>query len=89
MQVGYIIAIFGKVQGVGFRYSAKKEALRLGINGFVKNIYDGSVYMEVEGEQQNVDIFINWCYNGNAQARIENVELQKCPPSGYYDFEIR
>lgn len=89
MQVGYRIAIFGKVQGVGFRYSAKKEALRLGLRGFVKNIYDGSVYIEVEGEELSIQPFLNWCKTGPAQAKVEHMEIQKSTFVGFEGFEIR
>jgi len=44
------ITVKGRVQGVGFRYSAMEAAEELGIKGFVRNMPDGSVYIEAEGE---------------------------------------
>ena len=45
------IIFYGRVQGVGFRYYAVQKANQLGLTGWVKNLYDGSVEMEVEGEE--------------------------------------
>ena len=51
-----IIAI-GHVQGVGFRFSAQTLAVSLGLTGFVKNMSDGSVYIEVQGDRQVIGQF--------------------------------
>ena len=50
----YNIRIFGIVQGVYFRASTKMEADRLGVNGFVQNEMDGSVYIEAEGSAEQL-----------------------------------
>ena len=55
------ITISGKVQGVGFRYSARSMAHALGINGIVKNMSNGNVYIEAEGNDNVLKDFINWC----------------------------
>lgn len=86
---GAIIRVFGKVQGVGFRYYTQKKASELDITGFVQNRPDGSVYIEAEGEEEKLDAFILWCNNGPAWARISNVQVQQTPPFGYNDFVIR
>ena len=49
------IIFYGRVQGVGFRYYAVQKANQLGLTGWVKNLYDGSVEMEVEGEEPLID----------------------------------
>jgi acylphosphatase len=64
MKKGAIIKIFGKVQGVGFRYYTHRKATELNITGFVQNRPDGSIYVEAEGEKENHDKFIQWCYEG-------------------------
>ena len=86
---GAIIRVFGKVQGVGFRYYTQKKASELDITGFVQNRPDGSVYIEAEGEEEKLDAFILWCNTGPAWARISNVQVQQTPPFGYNDFVIR
>jgi len=86
---GAIIRVFGKVQGVGFRYYTQKKALELDITGFVQNRPDGSVYIEAEGEEEKLDAFILWCNEGPGWARISNVQAQQTPPFGYNDFVIK
>lgn len=55
------IIFYGRVQGVGFRYYAVQKANQLGLTGWVKNLYDGSVEMEVEGEEPLIDQLIIFC----------------------------
>lgn len=69
------IKIFGRVQGVFFRYSAKDVADSFGINGFIRNEADGTVYMEAEGEESGLDEFLKWCKQGPEMAIIEKVEF--------------
>jgi acylphosphatase len=83
-----ILKIYGKVQGVGFRYYTHKKAIELGLNGFVKNKPDGSVYVEVEGNEDMVQSFINWCEAGPMWARVSKVEQQFVPRFGHTDFRV-
>lgn len=83
------IRISGKVQGVGFRYHAQKIADELGVKGFVKNEYDGSVYIEASGEDDYVDQFINWCYKGPTWSQIENVEISENKVEHISAFSIK
>ncbi|RMD84266.1 MAG: acylphosphatase, partial [Candidatus Dadabacteria bacterium] len=71
------LSIHGKVQGVGFRYSAIREAQRLGINGWIKNEADGSVSAEAYGEKGAVDEFIKWCWQGPPAAQVRSVEISE------------
>jgi acylphosphatase len=89
MKQGAIIKVFGKVQGVGFRYYTQRKAVELGITGFVQNRPDGSVYIEAEAEEEDLDRFILWCHEGPAWARVTKVQVQKTPVFGYDRFEIR
>ncbi|MDE5780279.1 MAG: acylphosphatase [Lachnospiraceae bacterium] len=52
------ILFYGHVQGVGFRYHAKYGADMLGLSGWVRNLYDGSVEMEVQGSEEDIDKLI-------------------------------
>lgn len=49
----------GRVQGVGFRYKAMYMARNLDLTGWVKNLYDGRVEMEVQGEEETIDCFLS------------------------------
>lgn len=69
------IRIYGNVQGVLFRHSAKSEAERLGLVGWVKNDDDGSVEVLAQGSKNKLDEFINWCKSGPPSARVEDVEV--------------
>lgn len=76
MQVRVHLKIYGKVQGVFFRKSAKIEADKLGVVGWVKNHDDGSVDIVTQGERSNVDKFIAWCRKGPPFAEVDNVEIE-------------
>lgn len=67
------INISGRVQGVGFRYSAVHKARELGITGYVKNMYDGTVFIEAEGDRVSLDHFLIWCHQGPSFARVHQV----------------
>ncbi len=49
------IIFYGRVQGVGFRFYAVHKARQLGLTGWVQNLYDGSVEMEVQGTEARID----------------------------------
>ena len=84
-----IIKVLGKVQGVGFRFYTNKKAKELGLHGFVKNMRDGSVYIEVEGEEGKLDEFIIWVNDGPEWARVDEVIIQSKPEENFTDFVVR
>jgi acylphosphatase len=78
---------YGHVQGVGFRYTSYYNARNYGISGWVRNLDDGSVEMEAEGEIHAVDEFVSSLYDlrwGN----VERIESKDIPVHGDYGFEI-
>jgi len=84
----YKIHVTGYVQGVGFRWSAVREAKRKGITGFVKNLSDGSVYIEAEGSEKQLRTFIEWCHEGPGFGYVDSVTADPYPPVGYRDFGV-
>ena len=68
--------VHGGVQGVGFRASARYEALRLGLKGWVKNNYDGSVEILAVGPQESLEDFLAWCRQGPRWAQVERVDAR-------------
>jgi acylphosphatase len=84
----YKIRITGRVQGVGFRWRAAHEAWKTGINGFVKNMSDGSVYIEAEGFSYQLNTFVAWCRKGPGTGFVDDVEIETCPPADFRDFTI-
>ena len=72
------IFFYGRVQGVGFRYYAVQKANQLGLTGRVKNLYDGSVEMEVEGQEELIDQLIIFLQN-RTYIWIERIDAKKIP----------
>ena len=79
------IRISGQVQGVFFRSSAKEEADRWGLAGWVRNNEDGSVEVMAVGLRERLNKFVKWCKKGPPLAKVENVEVDWRPED--MDFE--
>ncbi len=73
------LTIEGRVQGVGYRYSAQRKAEKLNLRGWVKNDRDGTVTLQCEGEAVSVDAFITWCSKGPLYARVTHVDVRDMP----------
>jgi acylphosphatase len=84
-QVTRQIVVSGRVQGVGFRYFAQKNARLHGVNGYVKNLYDGRVEVVAEGESEQVEQFIEVLKQGPVFGRVENVEVTSLPYENRYE----
>ncbi len=81
--------VFGKVHGVWFRDSTQQEAVNLEITGWVKNIPDGTVYLEAEGEENNLKTLEKWIHIGSPLSRVDRVDLQWSEPTNTYStFEV-
>jgi len=70
------IYITGLVQGVGFRYFVIKNAQQLGLKGYVKNLYDGSVLTVVEGEKSMIDELFKKVKIGPRSASVRNAKIE-------------
>ena len=66
----------GRVQGVFFRASAQREAKRLGLTGWVRNLSDGSVEIVAEGEDERVRELLQWAQHGPSAARVDRVDTR-------------
>lgn len=82
------IKITGKVQGVTFRETTKYVADQSGIKGFIRNEPDGSVYLEAEGEQWELDSFLEWCNDGPDRAKVESCTREEAELKNFMDFVI-
>lgn len=81
------LVVHGRVQGVYFRDSMRREAQRLGVAGWVRNRSDGTVEAVVHGNSADVDLIARWAHHGPELARVERVEA--VPEEGVYaSFEI-
>lgn len=70
------ITVHGKVQKVGFRYSAIEKALEWNLAGLVKNYENDKVQIEVEGEVDDLQKFLKWCHFGPEGAQINKVDYK-------------
>jgi acylphosphatase len=82
------VYISGQVQGVGFRWYCRDEAIRRRLAGFVRNLPDGRVEAAFEGEPAAVDGMVEWCRAGPDFARVEAVEESEERPIGDQRFVI-
>ncbi|MFW9937486.1 MAG: acylphosphatase [Candidatus Thorarchaeota archaeon] len=71
-----IIRVYGLVQGVFFRYTTRKEARKLGLTGIVKNMPDGSVYIEAEGSEEALKKLLAFSKKGPKYAQVEKIEFE-------------
>lgn len=84
------LIISGRVQGVYYRFSTEKEAKRLGLTGWVRNLPNGDVEAVVEGEQSIVDQMIKWCWEGPSVARVDSIqESRESATDEFTNFSTR
>jgi acylphosphatase len=89
-KAGVRLRITGRVQGVGFRFSAIDAARRLALTGWVRNTYDGDVELVAEGDKDGLQRLITWCHAGPPGALVTHVETTWLPYSGGFDaFRLR
>ncbi|MBS1881016.1 MAG: acylphosphatase [Actinobacteria bacterium] len=79
----------GSVQGVGFRYEARRRALDLGVLGWVRNEGDGTVRVHAEGPRQALDSLLEFLHRGPSGAAVTAVEVEEVKPEGHEQFGIR
>lgn len=72
------IVFYGWVQGVGFRYRARQAACQLGLTGWVRNDPDGSVTMEIQGTQEEIDKVIMAIQRGS-YVQIDHMDVKNIP----------
>lgn len=82
------IKVFGRVQGVGFRYFALRAAGKHEIVGYVRNEPDGSVEILATGEEGNLENFLALIGRGPSHARIDRVSTSPLPLEHFERFQI-
>ena len=84
------ITVRGVVQGVGFRMYTQREAKRLGLHGYVRNLPDGSVEIVAEGSADAVARLIAWAKHGPPSAVVDDVDVEERELTGEFsDFGVR
>lgn len=89
-QVRVRAVVHGRVQGVGFRYATQTMALDIGLRGYVRNRWDGTVEVVVEGTQARIGRLLAWLQHGPRMAHVTRVEMSGQIPTHEFDtFEVR
>ena len=89
MKTGRKFSVRGRVQGVFFRASGKREAERLGLSGWIRNCENGDVEGIVNGEAEAVASFAKWLAQGPRMASVEKLTLTECDYQSFKNFEVR
>lgn len=71
------LVIHGRVQGVWFRESMRREAERLGVAGWVKNLPDGTVEATIQADAATLETMLAWCRSGPPLARVDAIDLSE------------
>jgi acylphosphatase len=83
------VTAHGRVQGVFFRDSTRREAERRGVAGWVRNTPEGTVEAVFEGSAATVDAMVEFVRGGPGHASIERVDVAAEPPEGLAGFSVR
>ena len=83
------VLVSGRVQGVGYRYSTREQAIALDILGWVRNLSDGRVEANIQGEAIAIDSMMKWFYQGPPAAEVTGVETEQQALQSFNGFEIR
>ncbi|HSN21189.1 MAG TPA: acylphosphatase, partial [Usitatibacter sp.] len=82
------LVVRGRVQGVGYRFATVREAVRLGISGWVRNRADGSVEALAQGTPAAIDALVEWAQRGPPASRVEDVDVSEAAGE-FESFEVR
>jgi acylphosphatase len=84
------VIVTGRVQGVFFRLETQRAAERFSVNGWVRNLPDGTVEALLEGEPRDVEALMEWCRQGPPRSRVDAVHIAPRAYTGRFSgFEIR
>ena len=83
------VYVSGRVQGVFYRATTRDRAQQEGVDGWVKNLDDGRVEAVFEGDPDDVESMVEFCYEGSDMADVSTVEVSEEEPEGIDGFRIR
>jgi len=89
LDVARRVTVRGRVQGVWFRDSCRREAEARGVRGWVFNEPDGSVAGHFEGPGDAVAALVEWCRTGPPRADVQGVDVQEAEVEGASGFAVR
>ena len=82
------IIVSGKVHGVFYRANTEKKANEIGLTGYVRNEPDGTVYIEAQGNEKQLNEFVEWCKRGPERARVDGVVTHEIPLTRESSFRV-
>jgi acylphosphatase len=83
------LMIEGRVQGVWFRDSTRRQAQQLGVYGWVRNCPDGTVEVLAEGSEEDVRQLVAWCHRGPSAAKVSHVlETREDWAGEFHSFDV-
>ncbi len=85
-RAAFLIAVAGRVQGVGFRAFVRRNAARLGLDGWVRNRRDGTVEIMAIGERDAIDRLIEACNDGPPHAQVVELRVRGTVDDGATGF---
>lgn len=90
VKINKYLIVSGRVQGVGFRYSAAQKAKELQLSGWVRNKMDGTVELEVEGDESKINHYIDEMNAGfNQLIKVKDIKEITYQEKGYNNFSIK
>jgi acylphosphatase len=83
------ITVSGRVQAVGFRAFTRRNAVMLGVRGYVENLDDGRVHAILEGEDQQVEKLIELVRQGPRMSQVRDIRVKLSDRVGFTNFDVR
>jgi acylphosphatase len=85
----YNITVKGKVQRVSYRFCTHAQALKCNLTGYVKNLHNGDVFIEAEGQEDDINKLIEWCYVGSPLSNVKEVIAEEDDVKNFETFEVK
>lgn len=85
----YNITVKGKVQRVSYRFWTQTTAMKYNLTGYVRNLHNGDVFIEVEGEEENINKLIDLCYVGSPLSEVKEVSAVESELKNFETFETK
>lgn len=85
----YNITVKGKVQRVSYRFCTHAQAMKCNLTGYVRNLHNGDVFIEVEGTEDNINTLIDWCYVGSPLSEVKEVNAVEAELKNFETFEVK
>ncbi len=85
----YNITVKGRVQRVSYRFCTHAQAMKCNLTGYVRNLHNGDVFIEVEGKEDDINKLIDWCYVGSPLSEVKEVNAVEGELRHFETFEIK